>query len=362
MSVLNIIGSRLYNQQISQTRCDSPAEVVGWMGAVQAQDYMSAKWAVGLRVRSSTDAAVDQALADGSIIRTHVMRPTWHFVSPADVRWMLELTASHVSAGLSYQARRLGLDKAVIKRSNAEFVKALKGGKQLTRIELARLLKQPRRSADELLRFTHLLIFAELDGIICSGGRRGRQFTYALLDKLVPPARALKRDEALAELTRRYFTSHGPATVQDYVWWSGLTIAEARAGLELVKPQITNEVVDGVTYWFASSAPPAKKKTGTAYLLPNFDEYMVGYSDRSGVIDPDHLKKLDGFGTALLGNSIVMDGRIVGTWKRTFNNNTVVIKMNLFDPLNKSGISALNAAVKRYGKFFDMPVLISLSA
>lgn len=332
------------------------------MGAVQAQDYMSAKWAVGLRMRSATDAVVDQALADGSIIRTHVMRPTWHFVSPADVRWMLELTASRVNAAASHRARQLGLDADVIKRSNAEFVKVLKGGQQLTRIELARILKQPRRSADDRSRFTYLLMFAELEGIICSGGRRGRQFTYALLDERVPPARALKRDEALAELTRRYFTSHGPATVQDYAWWSGLSVTEATVGLKLVKPQITNEVVEGVTYWFAASAPPVKKMTGTTYLLPNFDEYMVGYSDRSSIIDPAHLKMLDGFGTILLGNSIVIDGRIVGSWKRTLNKKAVVIKANLFKPLNKSGASALNAAVKRYGKFLDMPVLMSRSA
>jgi len=212
---LNIIANRLYNQLISRPAFESPAEVVSWLGAVQAQDYAAAKWALGLRMKDGSDAALDRALADGTIIRTHVIRPTWHFVTPADIRWMLALTAPRVKAALSYNSHRLGLDASVYKRSGSVLAKALQGGKQLTRLELAAILRQRGIKTDNL-GFIHILLHAELDAIICSGGRRGRQFTYALLEERVPHAQKLDRDEALAELTSRYFTSHGPATVQDY--------------------------------------------------------------------------------------------------------------------------------------------------
>lgn len=358
--VLNIIANRLHNQHLSRPAFETPAEVVQWLGAVQAQDYAAAKWAVGLRMKGGSDAALDQALADGSIIRTHVMRPTWHFVTPADVRWMLELTARHIHAAMAYYFRRLGLDAAVFKRSNLALAKALEGGKQLTRLELVSVLKQRGIQTDSLV-FLHILLHAEIDMIICSGGRRGTQFTYALLDERAPHARRMKRDEALAELARRYFTGHGPATVQDFAWWAGLTVAEAKSGTELARPGIINEEADGQTYWFAASAPPVKAIPRTAWLLPNYDEYMVGYSDRTVIIDPEHSKKLDGFATALLNNSLVINGRIVGTWKRTFTKDTAVIEVKLLASLNKSETRELDAAVERYGRFLGMPVKVMIA-
>ena len=357
MTTLNIIASRLHNQHISRPDFTTPAEVVQWLGAVQAQDYAAAKWAVGLRMKDGSDTALDQALTDGAIIRTHVMRPTWHFVSPADVRWLLALTEPQVNAMAAYNYRRLGLDPTVFKRSNSALIKALQGGKQLTRLELVSILKQRGIQTDNL-GFLHILLHAELDGIICSGGRRGRQFTYALLDERVPHALTLKRDEALAELTSRYFTSHGPATVQDYAWWSGLTVADARSGIGMLKHQMIHEDVAGQTYWFAASKPPLKNIPRTAWLLPNYDEYMVGYADRTVIIDPEHSKKLDGFAGALLNNSLVMDGRIVGTWKRTFKKDTVVIELNLLASLNKTEARALDAAIERYSGFLDMPATV----
>jgi hypothetical protein len=355
---LNIIANRLYNQLISRPAFDTPAEVVGWLGAMQAQDYASSKWAMGLRMKDGSDAALDRALAKGTIIRTHVMRPTWHFVTPADIRWMLDLTAPRVKAALSYNSRRLGLDASVYKRSDAVLAKALQGGKQLTRLELVANLKQ-RGIETNNLGFIHILLHAELDAIICSGGRRGKQFTYALLDERVSLVKKLDRNEALAELTRRYFTSHGPATVQDYAWWSGLTISDAKSGLELLKPRLKNEVVDGQTYWYAASMPLVKDIPHKALLLPAFDEYMVGYTDRTVIIDPQHSKKLDGFAGALLNNSLVIDGRIVGMWKRTLRKNAVAIELKLLTSLNKTQTRALDAAINRYGRFLDLPVLVT---
>nr|MDQ6908888.1 winged helix DNA-binding domain-containing protein [Chloroflexota bacterium] len=236
MTHLDIAHVRLHNHHIAGTKLAAPDAVVRWLGAVQSQDYAGAKWAVGQRMHDTTDAALDQAFADGAILRTHVMRPTWHFVAPADIRWLLALTAPRVNATNAYHYRKHGLNDATFARSNAALTNALRGGAQRTRTELASVLQQAGIATNDL-RLGLIMMRAELDGVVCSGARRGKQFTYALLDERAPPAETLARDEALAELTRRYMTSHGPATVQDFVWWSGLTMTDAKAGLEMVKPQ-----------------------------------------------------------------------------------------------------------------------------
>jgi len=329
------------------------------LGAVQAQDYAAAKWAVGLRMKAGSDALLDEALADGSILRTHVLRPTWHFVSPLDIRWMLDLTSKRVNAALSYNFRRLSLDAAVFRRTNAVLVRALQGGKQLTRLELVSILEQHGIRSNNL-GYLHNLLRAELDKVVCSGGRRGKQFTYALLEERAPQAKTLDREEALALLTLRYFTGHGPATAQDFAWWSGLTLADAKTGLDLVGSKVKGEAVDGVRYWYAASMTAVKDPPHLACLLPNFDEYMVGYTDRTAMIDPEHAKKLESFGVYLLNPSIVINGRIVGTWKRIFRKGSVVVEPRLLTSLNKADTRALAAAARRYARFLDLPLELSL--
>ena len=355
MTNLDIAHRRLHNQLITQHMFEKPGDVVQWLGAVQAQDYAAAKWALGLRLQDVTDNDIEQAFAGGAILRTHVMRPTWHFVSPADIRWMLALTAPRVHQTLAYYNRKLELDDAVFKCTNALLANALQGGKQLTRDELASALQQAGIATDNLLRFTHIMMHAELDGVICSGARRGKQFTYALLAEWAPQARTLDRDEALAELTMRYFTSHGPATVQDFVWWSGLTGIDAKAGLDMVKPQLVQEVVDGQTYWFSPSTPAVQDLSQAAYLLPNYDEYTVGYTDRGAIFDALHANKLDPRG-GLLANTMVLGGQVIGNWKRTLKKNTVVIEANPFVPLSTAETRAFAAAANRYGAFLSMSV------
>ncbi len=248
MTQLEIAQQRLYNQCISGQKLKKPAEIVKYMGAIQAQDYAGAKWALGLRLQKSNDAAIDKALAKGSIIRTHVLRPTWHFVSPADARLMIELTAPRINAFSASQYRQFQLDDAVFKKSNDALAKALEGGKQLNRAAMMQALQQAGVATNDL-RFIHLLMRAELDKVICSGGRDGKQFTYALFDDRVPAGNTLSKDEALAELIKRYFISHGPATLQDFTWWSGLSATDARRGLEILKSELTNTKVDSNEYW-----------------------------------------------------------------------------------------------------------------
>ena len=356
---MNIAHQRLLNQHIALQTFQKPDDVVRWLGAVQAQDYAAAKWAVAQRTKGIVDSAVDQAFNKGEILRTHVMRPTWHFVAPEDIRWLLALTAPRVYAANAYQYRRLELDKATFKHSNAALTKALRDSQQLTRAELASVLQQAGIDASDLLRMTYLILSAELDGVICSGARRGKQFTYALLDERVPAAKTLSRAEALAELTRRYFTGHGPASAEDFVWWSGMTRADVRSGIEMVKPQLGREVVNGQTYWFAASMTTAKVSPQAAYLLSNYDEYIVGYTDRSAIFDSSHVDKLDARSNPLFQHTMVINGQVAGTWKRTLKKDAVIIELNPFAPLTKSEKQTVSAAAEKYGKFLELPVALS---
>lgn len=273
---------------------------------------------------------------------------------------MLALTAPRVNIALGYQYRQLELDDATFVRSNAVLAKALEGGKHLTRLELATVLEREGISPGSLLRLTHIMIRAELDAVVCSGPMRGKQFTYALLDEKAPQTRTLERDEALAELSMRYFRGHGPATLQDFVWWSGLTTADARVGLETIKPALAHEVVDGQAYWLLAHTPtimPSEDMAQAAYILPCFDEYTVGYRDRSAVLDPACTGMLGGRGDLLSNYTIVIDGQVTGSWKRTMKKGTVAVEVKPFAPLDDAGNRTLAGAIERYSRFIGLPLM-----
>jgi hypothetical protein len=331
--------------------------VVDWLCAVQAQDYAAAKWALGSRMRSAADDDIERAFNDSSILRTHVLRPTWHFVRPADIRWLLALTAPRIKKLMAYRHRQLEMDPRTLKRTNAALERALRDGAELTRDELRDVLRHAGIPSVGVERMTHIMMRAELDAIVCSGPRRGKQFTYALLDARAPRARTLERDEALAELAKRYFKSRGPATVQDFAKWSGLTVADARIGLEEVKQKLRHEVVDGRTYWFSPSSRAPTPTSPTAYLLSIYDEYISGYKDRSAIVEPGHAAKLVGMGNALT-SVIVFGGQIVGTWKRRLKPKTVSIETRFFDRPTNAGKGAVAAAARRYGQFLGLPVAL----
>jgi hypothetical protein len=355
--MMDIIRQRLHNQRLSQTAFQTPAEVVEWLGAVQSQDYPGAKWAVAQRTTGLSDAALDQAFAEGTILRTHILRPTWHFITPADIRWMLMLTAPRILTYSASMHRKLEMDTALFTRSNEAIAKALEANEFLTRAELAAVLQGIGIETLDL-RIIHLMAYAELEGIICSGPRRGKEFTYALLDKRAPNARTLERDEALAELALRYFTSHGPATLKDYTWWSGLTVGDARAALEMVKSRLHSEAVDDQTYWFAELAHAAVPDSA-AYLLPNYDEYIVGYTDRSAIYDEAHTDKLDSRGNVLFNHTIVLDGLIAGTWKRAIKKGVTLVEITPFRSFTEAENQAVAAAASRYGDFLEMPASVT---
>jgi Winged helix DNA-binding domain len=357
MTRSDIARQRLINQHLSAARFSEPAKVVEWLAAVQAQDYAGAKWSLGLRLRAATDGDIERAFSEGAILRTHLLRPTWHFVTPADIRWMLALSAPRVHQANAYMYRKLGLDNAVFQRSNAALARALQE-KQLIRDELREVLHRAGIPVDGEFRMGYLLMRAELDGIVCSGGRRGNQFTYALLDDRVPPSEPFRRDEALAELTRRYFRSRGPASIHDFAKWSGLTMTDARAGLEAVKGEFEHEVMDGQSHWFTRPGRHLNRSVSTAYLLSIYDEYVSGYKDHSAVIEKDRGTKLRALGNALT-HIMVIDGQLAGTWKRSLSKNTVLIKLSAFDQLKRSGTQAVVKAARHYGEFHDLDVELS---
>jgi len=304
---------------------------VTWLGAVQAQDFDGAKWALAQRVQKASDAEIEKAFAEGSIVRTHVLRPTWHFVRPADICWMLELTAPRVNAAMSGYFRKYSLDEGVFRRSSQVLAAALRQAGQLTREELRRVLRGARIDA-EGLRLVFILLRAELDGIICSGGRVGKRITYTVFDRRVPESRPMPREQALKELTRRYFISRGPATAHDFAWWSGLTVADARSGVEMVGEALNREDINGKTYWF-SDPPPRSKTEHAAHLLPPYDEFLISYRDRSAAVHPSFA--VQGM-RAQFTSTIVVGGRMVGTWRRTLTRRTVTITLSPFTRFRRS--------------------------
>lgn len=353
MTSRDIIRLRLSNQQIGKTKFQQPQEIVSWLVAMQAQEYAMAKWSIGLRLGNTNDAAVEKKFNEGSILRTHLMRPTWHFVTPADIRWMLQLTAPRVNAANAFMYRKLDLDVKIFTRSNHIIAKTLEGGKYLTREKLKSALQQKKIGADGL-RLGYIMMHAELDGIICSGPREGKQFTYALLDERIGKAsgssHAFDKGEALSTLAMRYFRGRGPATLQDFAYWSGLTMKEAATGLHIVKHQFMRERIDGRDYIFQSPATN-EKNLQTSFLMPDYDEYGMSYKDRSILNSLNHQIPGAKSGSLVYNRMIVLDGKIAGSWHRSIKNNSVAITTVPFTTLNAARQKVLEKAIQRYRKF-----------
>jgi hypothetical protein len=357
MEAREIAQHRLHIQGIATSPFAAPEEVVRWLGAVQSQEYAAAKWSVGQRTQGVDEAALDQAIADGTILRTHILRPTWHFVLPADIHWMLELTAPRVHAMNAHYDRKLGLDDALFARSNALIAGALEGGNHLTRKEIAALLHRAGITA-EGQKLAHLVMRAELDAVICSGAPRGKQHTYALLSERAPQASSLPREEVLAELTRRYFTSHGPATVKDFRWWSSLTAADAQRGLEMVCPELDSFEVGSRTYWFADAPEGPTEVSPTVHLLQGYDEYIVAYGESRDVLDVGAVGSVLPQGKLVFTHAIILDGQLVGRWRRIPKPKVVAVEVQLFRSLDGAEQAALETAVDRYARFAGLPATL----
>ncbi|HEX2295552.1 MAG TPA: winged helix DNA-binding domain-containing protein [Actinomycetota bacterium] len=355
MKALDVSRLRMRRSGLTDRRFETVVDVVRHHGAMQAQEHELAKWSIAQRTRALVDADVDEAIAAGAILRTHVLRPTWHFVAAGDARWLLALTGPRVRQTTAARFRELGLDGRTLARSETAAAAALADGNQLTRNELGDALDAAGidRSGQ---RFPHILMHLEIEAVVCSGARRGRNHTYALFDDRVPPARARDRDEAIAELTRRYLAGHGPASVQDLRWWSSLKGADVRKGLDLLGDAVVDEAIDGVRLWSLADERDRPRRTSTPHLLHVYDELVVGYTLSRFFGDPRRTAEVAAWrDRSVPGNVLLVDGRVAGRWRRTIDGNGVRLQVWTHDDLGLVERDALRRAAARLGRFLGRP-------
>ena len=321
---------------------------------MQSQDYPNAKWALAQRVDGATDADLDRAFDAGAFVRTHVMRPTWHLVAPEDLRWLLQLTAPRVRQASAYQYRLLEIDGALLARSSAVVERALRGGNALTREELGTRLADAGIQATGP-RLAYLVGDGELTGMLCSGPRRGKRQTYTLLEERLPPARVRTRDEALLEIGRRYVEGHGPAQVGDLAWWSGLTMSDARIALESATPPLLRETIGGRTFWASPTEPAPRFTSPLLQLLPNYDELLIAFRDRTDHMDP-RLPSAARVAQVVLAHIVVRDGLVVGGYRRRDEGSHTSLRVDALIELDRSERAGVQAAVDRFATFLGRPV------
>ncbi len=350
---MSLITRRLHNLGIGRQQFSAAEQVVSHLVAMQSQDYLGAAWGIGLRAARVGHEGVNRAFDAGSILRTHVLRPTWHFVLPEDIAWLLELTAPRVQAINGTMYRKLGLTEQILGRSDEVLAETLSGHRHMTREELKPVLAAAGLPVAAPMQLTYLMAHAELTRTIVSGPRKGKQLSYALFADRAKAARSLQRDEALAELARRYFASRGPANEHDLAKWAGLTLTDARKGLEAVRGELDSVETDSGRQWFAPGADPETAPSPTVHLLSIYDEYIASYRGWEQIVASDVGRALVALGNALT-HVVLLDGRIVGSWRRDFRTSAVVIEVKLLERLADAELGAMAAAVDRYAAFFGV--------
>ncbi len=357
MTGQDLIALRLANQQLIEPSFTDTAGLVAYLGAVQAQDYNGAKWSLGVRLPGSTDRSIEQRLVKKEIVRTWIFRGTLFFVSPADVRWMVALVGQRVIDSIQGRYRQLELDEGTLNRCSDLIVKALRDKEELTRKDLLAMLEKNGISTKGL-RAPHILQKVSLEGLVCQAAAIKNNPTYFLMDRLPPQPNVLSHDEAIIELAKRYFASHGPATLKDFAWWLGLPVAETKIGLEAIQSQLTQNEVDGQIYWQSASKLLVNGYAQSIFLLPAADEYLLGYQDRSPILDARHVKMLSQVNG--LNPFILKNGKVAGTWRRTIGKKEVVLKINATSEIDQPDLEALYRAAIRYGEFLDLAVNLKI--
>lgn len=351
MTLTDIATLRLRSQQIASPVSKTAKDVLTRMAAIQAQDLSMAVLSLGIRCAAATSAKVDAAMDKGSILRTHLLRPTWHLVAADDIYWLLELTAPYILAAQRSRYKELELSESVLKKSNRIIEKALSKGPHLLRDQILAELQQARIATDEN-RSSHLLFHAELNGIICSGKTRDNKQTYALLAERVPNKKTLDKEEALATLADRYFSSRGPATLKDFTNWSGLSATDAKRAMEMVQTRFLREPVNGDTYWFSGSLDLASQNEPAVHLLPGFDEFIIAYKDRTASLPVAHTKKIVNI-NGIFRPAVVVNGQVKALWKRSLQQDKVVVEVEYFEAGKRPAKKLLEQAVEKIGRFYD---------
>jgi hypothetical protein len=351
MTPLEISKIRLISQKVAEPEFNTAREIVSWMGAIQAQDYAMSKWAIGIRLCDPSEQMIGSSIDKGEIIRTHLLRPTWHFVASDDLCWMLKLSAPKIKSSMKSRNRELELSEAILKRTNNIIEKKLAGSGSMTRDELALEFLGANIKTDNN-RLSHILLWAELNEIACSGPVKNNKLTYALLSERVPHNIAFSRDESLAELARRYFTSRYPATLGDFAWWSNLSLTDARKAIDFAKTYLIPETIGSVKYWVPYTFEDKLINMSSIHLLPAFDELLISYSDRSSSLTLIQNKKIV-LDNGIFHPPVVINGQVAGLWKRTFQKNKVIIETDLFQPADKSTKSQIGSKASLFGKFLN---------
>ncbi|MBB4800972.1 hypothetical protein HNP37_001011 [Flavobacterium nitrogenifigens] len=351
-----ISNHRMVAQKLFEKDSCSPQEVVKHFGAMQAQDYAMAKWAIGSRC-NSTEKEIEEAINSGKIIRTHILRPTWHFVSPDDIYWMLELSAPQLRKLAISGAKKFNVNENKLRQMNKSIEKLLTGNNHLTRPEIMQELGVKKTASDNFLGAA-IMMNAELDGLVCNGEMKGKQITYALLEERVKkPNTSLTKEEALAKLAQRYFESHGPATLLDFSWWSGFAPTICQKAINAIELQLNKITIDNQQYWFKKEVFSKDNFREGVHFLPAFDEILISYKTREASFSGDHQSKTF-TNNGIFKPIILENGKVIGIWKRTFKKDHVKIETEFFNETEKHKKEVLFEAIKDFEKYLEMKITI----
>lgn len=353
MNISQLIRLRLASQQLADKKLSTVKDLVAYMGALQAQDFAMSKWAIGIRMKDVKQHTVEAAVNAGKIIRTHVLRPTWHFVDAEDIYWLLQLTASNIKKIMRSHDKQLGLDEKIYSKTNKIIEKMLVSKKHITREEIVLQLQKKFDVFEN--RSMHYLLRAELDGIICSGKIINNKHTYALLSETVKKKKQFNREESLHTLATKYFQSHGPATLQDFTWWSGLTITDATNAIHTLDRCFVKESLNNKTYWLKQDTKPVNKST--AFTLPPYDEYLISYKDRSAMIIKESYKKIIS-SNGIFFPVVLINGKVAGKWNRKIVQNKVEVNPDMFTASSPALNNKINNCFKEYAAFIDKELIL----
>lgn len=359
MKLAAFIAQRMHRLRLhARARMASVLETVTWMGALQAQDYESGLWAIGARMTNTTRADIEQALARREIVRTWPMRGTWHFIPAADVRWMQDLLAARLLPAIRRRSADFGFDEATVSRGRNLVVKTLEGGRSLPREQLVQRLAEAGFRVESQAG-NHLLRRFGNEGLLCNGLMAGKEPTFTLRDEWVSKPAKLDRDAALAELALRYLRSHGPATLQDFVWWTGLSVSDARTAIAAADAKLTRRVISEREHWFTGDADAPT--VSAVELLPAFDEHLLGYENRSAVLDDDRADSVCPGGNGVFRPTLVMQGRVAGLWKKKESTKALTIEVQPYAVMSKAMRGETEKAIRRLGEFQGKPATVTFT-
>lgn len=348
---------RMASQKILKTDFHEPQEIVKHLGAMQAQDYVMAKWAIGSRCDAS-EKSIEEAINSGKIIRTHILRPTWHFVSVDDIYWMLDVSGPQVKKIVLSAAKKNGFDQKKLDKVNSSIEKILAGNNSLTRDEIMQELDVKKNSGEGFFNSTIIMMNAELDGLVCNGKMKGKQLTYSLLEEKVPKTYVkLTKEEGLAKLAKRYFESHGPATLIDFTWWSGFPATTAKLAVHSVESELDSIEVDGKKYWFKKGLPSEINTPKSIHFLPSFDEILISYKTREITIAKEY--QANAFtNNGIFWPIIIEDEKVIGTWKRATKKEHTKIETNFFETISDDKKNLVLKAIAPFESYLEAKIVI----